>query len=349
MYGDIHELMSGRQRGVWPALIRAGMQVSSWPYHLATRLRNLAFDCHWTSVHEVSVPVISVGNLTAGGTGKSPMVAWIAKWLLQQNVRVALVSRGYKAKAGTLNDEARELERQLGDVPHICNPDRVAGARQAIQDHGAELIVLDDGFQHRRIHRDLNVLLVDAINPFGYEHLLPRGLLRESMRGLHRADVVVLTRADAVDERQRAELRNRIQRLAPHCVRAEVAHAPVELQNHSGETCSLSSLQRQPIAAFCGIGNPLGFRHTLERCEYEVAAWREFPDHFDYAPAAVDQITQWASEQPVAAALCTQKDLVKIPRDQLGDVPLWAVSIEMQFLSGQEAFEQRLREQISQR
>ena len=130
------------------------------------------------------MPVISVGNITTGGTGKTPMVAWLARWFRNQDVRVALVSRGYRAEAEGQNDEARELATLLPDVPHLQNPDRVAAARIAIDELETQLIILDDGFQHRRIHRDLEIVLIDALQPFGFGHVLPRGLLREPLRGL---------------------------------------------------------------------------------------------------------------------------------------------------------------------
>ena len=150
--------------------------------------------------------VISVGNLTLGGTGKTPMVEWLARWFRSHDVRVAIVSRGYGAVDGGQNDEARELEEKLPDVPHLQDPNRAAAARVAIDELATQLIVLDDGFQHRRLGRDLDIILIDAVEPFGYDRVFPRGMLREPLSGLRRADVIGLTRADVVNETRRREI-----------------------------------------------------------------------------------------------------------------------------------------------
>ncbi|MBU6174878.1 MAG: tetraacyldisaccharide 4'-kinase, partial [Planctomycetes bacterium] len=162
---------------------------ASQPYAAAVTLRNWAFDRGFKKTIGVEIPVVSVGNLTAGGTGKTPTVAFLAKWFRAQNKRVAILSRGYGAGSDGRNDEAKELEITLPDVPHLQSPDRIASARIAVDELGMELLLLDDGFQHRRIGRDLDIVLLDAREPFGFGHLLPRGLLREPLRSLKRADV----------------------------------------------------------------------------------------------------------------------------------------------------------------
>ena len=134
----------------------------------------------------VEVPVISVGNLTLGGTGKTPMVEWIVRQLQKREKKVGIISRGYGSRGGP-NDEALELAWKLPSVPHVQNPDRVAAARRAIDEFGCDALVLDDAFQHRRIARDLDIVLLDALEPLGYEHVFPRGTLREPIEGLARA------------------------------------------------------------------------------------------------------------------------------------------------------------------
>jgi tetraacyldisaccharide 4'-kinase len=192
------DIVSGCRGGARAAVARGVLRLAEVPYTAAVNWRNRRFDGPHSAVRRVGVPVVSVGNLTLGGTGKTPMVEWIANWLVQRNVRVAIVSRGYGAAAADKNDEALELEQALAGVPHVQNPDRVAGALTAVERFGVELILLDDGFQHRRLARDLDVVLLDATAPFGFEHVFPRGMLREPVRGLQRADVVCLTRADAL-------------------------------------------------------------------------------------------------------------------------------------------------------
>ena len=207
------DIVSGCRGGAGAAVARGVLRLVEVPYTAAVNWRNRRFDGPHSTVQRVGVPVVSVGNLTLGGTGKTPMVEWIANWLVQRKVRVAIVSRGYGAAAADKNDEALELEQALAGVPHVQNPDRVAGALAAVERFGAELILLDDGFQHRRLARDLDVVLLDATAPFGFEHVFPRGMLREPVRGLQRADVVCLTRVDALPAQERESIRRRAERI----------------------------------------------------------------------------------------------------------------------------------------
>jgi tetraacyldisaccharide 4'-kinase len=337
------DVVSGRQRGMAAGALRGALQVGEWFYTAAVRWRNQRYDRRSASVHRVGVPVVSVGNLTLGGTGKTPLVRWLAHWFSVGGVRVAVVSRGYGAKPGEPNDEALELEKSLPDVPHLQNPDRVAASRNAVATFGAQLIVLDDGFQHRRIGRDLDIVLLDALTPLGFGHVFPRGMLREPVDGLRRADVLVLSRADLLGAADRAALWQTVRRYAARAMTAELIHAPRRLLSAAGAETPLDGVRGQPVAAFCGIGNPAGFRHTLEACGCRVVGFREFPDHHRYTQADLDALSAWADKLAVSAVLCTGKDLVKLSVDRLGDRPLWAVGIELEFLAGQEALESRLR------
>ena len=289
------------------------------------------------------MPVVSVGNLTLGGTGKTPLVEWLARWFRQQGVRVTIISRGYGAEAGSRNDEALELERNLPDVPHVQNPDRVAAAKVAVEELDCQMILLDDGFQHRRIARDLDIVLLDALEPLGFDHVFPRGTLREPLAGLRRAGVVALSRADMLPHTGREDVRRCVQLHAPDAVYMELTHAARSLIACSAAEQPLGSLAGCPVAAFCGIGNPAGFRHTLDTCGYEVAEFREFPDHHGYDRRDIESLSAWADRLDVAAVLCTHKDLVKLATDRLGKRPLWALRIGLEMLAGREAFEDRLR------
>ena len=197
------EIVSGRKSGPAAALLRRALRLAEFPYTWIVNARNRRFEDGRLAVERVDVPVVSVGNLTLGGTGKTPMVQWLARWFQDRGLKVSLISRGYKSAGDAPNDEARELEKLLPGVAHWQNPDRVAAARVAVREFGSEVIVLDDAFQHRRIARDLDVVLIDALEPFGYGHVFPRGTLREPLAGLARANLVVLTCADMVDETER--------------------------------------------------------------------------------------------------------------------------------------------------
>ncbi len=331
-----HDLVSGQRRGVTASLARGLLGVAELPYGLAVRWRNRSYDRRKRAIQQVAVPVVSVGNLTTGGTGKTPLVEWLARWYRTREIRVTIVSRGYGAQAGAKNDEALELERKLPDVPHLQNPDRVAAAQTAIEELECQLILLDDGFQHRRLHRDLDIVLIDAIEPFGFNHLLPRGLLREPLAGLRRADAIVLSRSDAVDRATREHIRDRATRFNNAAVWVEVAHCPTRLRSSTGAETPVTQFAGRRVAAFCGIGNPAGFRHTLEACQYEVAGFREFPDHYGYQREDIDALSSWvAGLEGVEAILCTQKDLVKLGVERLGPWPLWALNIGIAVTHGE--------------
>jgi tetraacyldisaccharide 4'-kinase len=337
------EVVSGERRGLTASLLRGALRIVETPYSWAVVWRNQQFDSGRKPVERVAVPVISVGNLSLGGTGKTPMVEWLANRFSKSGVEPAIVSRGYGAKKGVPNDEALELAAKLPGVPHVQNPDRVAGVRTAIEQFGCRLVLLDDGFQHRRIHRDLDIVLLDALEPFGYCHMFPRGMLREPLSSLHRADVVALSRADLIPESERERIRAIVRENSPDALWIECRHAPVHLRSSSSVTTPLIDLANKPIAAFCGIGNPGGFRRTVEQCGYQLLALREFPDHFAYQTADLRSLTSWAADSPADAVLCTHKDLVKLGVDRLGEKPLWALMVGLEITAGREGFEVLLK------
>jgi tetraacyldisaccharide 4'-kinase len=330
-----HALISGERRGVGPTLLRGGLQVASWFYGAAVRTRNLAYNRGWKAISKAQIPVISVGNVTTGGTGKTPFAAWLARWFRNHGVRVCFLSRGYGAEPGQQNDEALVLDRLCPDVPHLQNADRAEGARIAVEELDMQLLILDDGFQHRRLARDLDIVLIDALEPWGYGHLLPRGLLREPLGALRRADVVVITRADQSSAETRQNIRTVLKRIRGDDRCVEVAFTPQRLVNASGQTAELDSLRGQSVRAFCGIGNPAGFRRTIEYLGVDLNDVKTFPDHHRYTREAVASLAAWAESSPVAAVLTTLKDHVKIPVDRLGQTPLWSVDVGATITAGE--------------
>lgn len=345
---QFRDLVSGRWRGPVAAGLRGVLAAAEIGYAWEVRRRNRRFDAGRVQPAKVAAPVISVGNLTVGGTGKTPLVLWIARWLRQRQHEVTIISRGYGRQASAFNDEALEIAARLPGVRQVQNPDRIAAARETLAGDPRQVLLLDDAFQHRRIARDLDIVLLDALEPFGYEHLLPRGLLREPISSLARARVVALSRADAVDESRRREIQARVQSLAPHALWLELAHQPTALVSHEGTREPLESWRGRRVAAFCGIGNPAGFQHTLASCGLEITAFRELPDHFAYPPRAVADLEAWLRGQSgIAAAVCTRKDLVKLPQDSLAGLPLMALEIELAISVGQVQLEEQLTSVVS--
>jgi len=317
------------------SLSRGALRLLEIPYAAAVRIRNRRYDAGRSATQRVSVPVVSVGNITLGGTGKTPAVEWLCRHFGESGVRVGIVSRGYGAKSGQPNDEALELADKLPGIPHVQNPDRVAGAKRAIAEFGCELIVLDDGFQHRRLARDFDLVLIDALEPFGFEHVFPRGTLREPLSGWSRASGFLLTRSDRVDANEREAIRRRALAFAPQALWLESTYAPQTLRATDGSEQPLDSLAGHAIAAFCGIGNPAAFRQSLTTCGYDVRQFREFPDHFAYPSETIAELAAWPNAE-AAAVLCTYKDLVKIRDRWTGEKPLLALSSRLQIQTGED-------------
>jgi len=330
-------VVRGTARDPAAFLLRRALWLARLPYGLGVWWRNRRFD-RGHDVHRAGVPVICIGNLTVGGTGKTPCVEYVARLLREHDLRVAVLSRGYGAEAGR-NDEAMVLEENLPDVPHYQGADRVALVQTAIEESESEVLVLDDGFQHRRLARDLDIVLIDATDPWGSGYLLPRGGLRESRQGLRRAGMIVLTRCDAVAASDVDRLRDEVRQIAPEVGIARSVHAPLELTN--GESRAIvESIRGKPVGAFCGIGNPEAFRRTLTSLGIEIRLFREFPDHFAYGREDVDELRRWAADLPAdALVVTTQKDWVKLRLDDLGGRPLWALRIGLQFTQGQDEFD----------
>jgi tetraacyldisaccharide 4'-kinase len=335
-------VVRGEKRGLWPALQRLALSAASLPYSLAVRVRNSAHDRGWLRQHRVGVPVVSIGNLTAGGTGKTPCVEYVARFYRHRDLLVAILSRGYGAEDGP-NDEALVLEENLPDVPHLQGADRVRWAEAAIEELDSEVLLLDDGFQHRRLARDLDLVLIDAIDPWGGGHLLPRGLLREPLSGLRRAHVVVLTRCDQVERPDLDRVRQRIARLAPALPIVETTHHPEELLDSEGERTATDQLHGRPIAAFCGIGNPEAFRRTLHDLRADLCDFRTFPDHHPYRRNDVEELRRWAGGLPRDAwIVTTQKDLVKLRIRDLGHRYLTALCVRLRVEDGQDVLHRHL-------
>jgi len=346
---DFKAIVSGKRRGLGAALLRAGLRVAEVPYKFAVGVRNRRYDRGQAESHRVGAPVICVGNLTLGGTGKTPMVHYVAKWFREQDIRVAIVSRGYGAKGDQQNDEARELHARLPDVPHIQNPDRVTACRLAIDELEMQVIVMDDGFQHRRLERDLDIALIDALEPFGFDHVFPRGTLREPLSGLSRAQIVVLSRADLVTESRRAEIQTRVRSFAPEATWIEVSHQPTELAGTEAvSTAPIETLAGKSVLAFCGLGNPDGFRKTIVSCGAEVKDFREFPDHHTYSREDIESLKVWINEHQPDLVVCTHKDFVKIEIDELANVPLRALMVELAVSHGEAAFREVLKRILTQ-
>jgi tetraacyldisaccharide 4'-kinase len=321
-------------------------------YGAAMRARAALYERRILSTHKIDSPVISVGNLTTGGTGKTPLVEAIAEHLAEKGNRVCILTRGYGrdnsgqrvvVSKGTeilgdvtqTGDEPLMLaERLKGKAAVICDADRVSAARWAEENLASDVFVLDDGFQNLRIARNLNIVIIDATNPWGNKRVLPSGILREPRKALRRADCVVLTRTEqSTDSTLSAE----IEKISGAPVfRSRMVTSGIHADN-SDCAVQLKELARHPIAAFCAVGNPEGFFNHL-RESFELADTTAFRDHHQYLQADIDWITKHALGNGAEALVTTAKDEVKL-RALRFDMPCYIVDIEIEIESEEKFFD----------
>jgi tetraacyldisaccharide 4'-kinase len=316
---------------LWPA---------SFLYGLGARARVWCYRRGWFAQKRLQKPVICVGNLTVGGTGKTPMVMWIARRFAQQGKRVGILTRGFKGKrvwqAGEesgeegreilWSDEARLMESRLPqEFARVgVGADRFASGSKL--ESWADYFLLDDGLQRLQLARDVNIVLIDALEPFGGGHLLPAGNLREPKSGLSRADVVVITRS-AHSPAIEAVVRRYSE--AP-IFNATVKMDAPRLYGGSAVQGSGSATERRKFFAFCGIGNPRGFIGDLHRAEIPVAGQFVFRDHHRYSVEDMRHLESAARDAGANALLCTEKDLFNLDDAAPTSIPLWFCAMEFE-------------------
>lgn len=313
-------------------------------YGLAVQRRNARFDRGVRSAMSAAVPVISVGSITAGGAGKTPMTQWIARVVLDAGAAPAIALRGYRASRDGASDEATEHAETIPDAPVAVGADRLATLRR-LRDAGTpfDCAILDDGFQRRDVHRDLDIALVDATRDVFTDALLPLGLLREPVVNLRRAGAVILTRADLVKPEARQRLAERLRALAPNAIHAVARHAwtSVRVWRHGAErTCDTPWLTGRRVIACCAIARPAAFLAQLRRAGAEVADAITLRDHADFSPRVMRRLAQAARSARADAIVCTHKDWVKMRRSpmtsSLGAPIVWPV-LSIEFLEGEDA------------
>jgi tetraacyldisaccharide 4'-kinase len=337
-------IVRGEAKAPRERLWAAGLRALSVAYGAALKLHIAGYRLGIARRTRFPVLVVSVGNLTLGGTGKTTAALAIARWLSEHGRRVAYLSRGYRGTgekkavivsegfgpllpADVAGDEPYMISRALPEVFVLVGRDRRQTGALALEKLGADAIVLDDGFQYQRLARDLDIVLVDALSPFGYDFLVPRGLLREPPSHLARADAVWLTHSDLVRRVDLEAIRGRIEQLAPNARLWEAVHQPVCLRSLAvDEEVELEALSGRKICALSSLGNPLAFERSLERLGADLTARVRFPDHHQYRAdelrAALEELNgaEWI--------VTTEKDAVRIPEEALSR-PSWALGVEL--------------------
>lgn len=334
-------LVAGTEKGLFKSLLRAVLGVISLVYKCVVSLRNIGYDIGISKGTKVDAAVISIGNITTGGTGKTPLVIWLCDVLKSRSVSCAILTRGYKSQKGKLTDEPAMLAKSCGDAWVIVNSDRSAGAKKAINEFGAKVLVMDDGFQHRKLRRDLDIVAVDATRPFGYGKILPAGLLREPVKSLRRAQAVIITRFDQGSRENMDDLVERIEKIAPGITIAKAVHKHSYAKMMKGEKLSIEELREKKIYAFCGIGNPDAFLNNLENSGFSVVGSKVYNDHHDYTAEDMSEIHQEAKELGADLVLSTEKDWVKTALLVMGnfDIVFAYLVLELDFIDGADKIE----------
>ncbi|TAK67904.1 MAG: tetraacyldisaccharide 4'-kinase [Bacteroidetes bacterium] len=321
----------------------------SWIYGLAVWIRNLLFDAGILKIEKVSVPVISVGNMVAGGTGKTPMVEYLVRHFMEHGKNVAVLSRGYKraskgtvaigakeknrGNAGMLGDELFQLARKFSQLTVIAGTKRVYSAKLAIERYGADVIVLDDGFQHRALARELDIVMMSSEQPLDKIPMLPAGMRREPLSSLKRASVIALSEGTF----GRTGLPSR------PVIQWKVE--PVQLRQVVGEKIiELSSLKDKQCISFCGIANPHRFRGTLETLGLIVQDFIPFPDHHSFSEMDIRKIQQSVEEHQAEIIITTEKDAARLlSKPESGTIlgsQLYYLAIELRVIQGEQEFHQ---------
>ena len=333
--------------------IRKGLYPFSKIYGFVVKTRIFFYKKGILKSVRLPVPVISVGNITMGGTGKTPVVEYIARYLHKKGKRVAILSRGYAANIkqanrtqpkGVFNDEYLLFKENIPDIPNLLNKDRIKSGLEAIKNFQAEYLLLDDGFQHLRMERNLNIVIIDALNPFGHNHVLPRGMLREPVEELKRADMFMLTHVDQGNRDTVSSIIDRLSEIAGYVPVVETVHKPICLESANDATqLDINCLNGKKVFAFCAIGNPVSFRKSIEILGADVLDFRVFPDHHVYTPFELRKLNEAAQRIKPEAIIITQKDRVKIKNHlTLWDFPLWTLKMEISIVKGYEIFENKI-------
>jgi tetraacyldisaccharide 4'-kinase len=328
----------------------------SWIYSKITGLRNLLYEKKVFKSYRLDALTISIGNLTVGGTGKTPLTVFVAEVLAEKGEKVCIISRGYKRKnpqqrvvvsdgkkiltnVENAGDEPFEIaHRLLGKAAVIADANRMAAAIWARQNLEASVFVLDDAFQHRRIRRDLDVVLIDATNPFGNGKTLPFGILREPLKNLRRADLIIISRADLASKSQVAALKSQISEITDCPVFAagnkisnlvKLKDFQSQLQNYTPKV-RMSLLKNAACLAFCGLGNPNNFFGQLRQENFNLITTVTFPDHHFYNLNDLKNLEKQAQKSNAEVLLTTAKDAVKLSGFQLS-MPCYVVENKLVF------------------
>ncbi len=362
--------------GILPNLFMGVLHGFSLIYGQLLNLKLAGYRQGFFKKKHVDCFVISLGNITVGGTGKTPTAQRLARDIRDMGYKVVILNRGYRAKwhgevgivsdgnrlhmnAAEAGDEAFMLAKHLRTVPVLIGADRAVTGRYAVEHFGAEVAILDDGYQHWQLERDLDILLVDAVNVFGNGYILPRGTLREPISHVNRADVCLLTKVDQAEIGSREYIQRMVRQYNDKAQIVESIHQPRSIVplpewsvDISGEGQPVSELEGKKIMAVSAIGNPSSFEQTLLDLGTNIVESLRYPDHHDYTEQEMRDILRQAEQNGTEAIVITEKDAVKIPAEVARadwPIPIYVICVEVCFKQGADEFRALLQASLKER
>lgn len=340
----IHALMTDARQDRKDRAVQAVLWVFSKAYGFVVGLTRALYQDRLLPVYRAPKPVIGVGNITVGGVGKTPFVIWLVRMLRAQDLKCAVLSRGYKAAADGLNDEIRMLKEIFPRLPVGVGSDRRKSIQRLLAaKESVDLFIADDVFSHWPLHKDLDIVAIDAVNPFGNGQLIPRGILREQVDSLVRADVFLLTKTDQVKSLKL--LYGELRRINSRALILESRHSPACYRDiFSGHKKDLHALKGCQAVAFCAIGDPSSFEASLVEVGVKPVKVFTFEDHHHYQAADITPMLAFAARENINILVTTHKDAVKIaPFKKLFDgFNVLSLDIELEVTKGQDEIIKRI-------
>jgi tetraacyldisaccharide 4'-kinase len=361
----LYKLVHGEKPGILAVVLLGVLHAFSLIYGLGVLIKLRLYQNKILKQHKLPCRVISLGNITVGGTGKTPTAQRLAAIIHDMGYRVVILNRGYRAawqgQVGLVSDgrkiymtvteagdEAYLLAKSLPGVPVVIGKNRILTGEYAVKHLHADVIILDDGYQHWQLARDLDIVLIDTLNVFGNHFLLPRGTLREPLDNLNRAQAFLLTKVDQSTNNARDAIRSTLGQYNPQALVVESIHSPrcfVEIEQwYKSVRCidiSLETILAQNVMAFSAIGNPSSFEQTIADIGAKVVDSVRYPDHHDYTMAEMQSVMQKAVDKGARALITTEKDAVKIPAEFIHSerpLPVYVLCIKVHFTDGYEEF-----------
>lgn len=363
----LYTLVHNQQHSRWDRLILLFLELFSWIYGIGVVATLFLYRVGLLRQFQLPCLVISLGNITVGGTGKTPTAQKLAALIRDMGYRVAILNRGYRAgwqgnigivsdgrkiymTVNEAGDEAYLLAKNVPGASVVIGKNRSQTGEFAFDKLKADVLILDDGYQHWPLYRDLDILLIDALNRFGNGFLLPRGTLREPLINLNRAHAFLLTKVDQSADGASESIRDVLEKYNEKALIMESIHSPqcfMEIQEWyrgtRGSSVPLDEVKDKKVLSFCAIGNPSSFEQTIKDIGVAVVEGVRYPDHHNYTMLEMQQVTDLAVEQEVNAIITTEKDAVKIPSEFIYSdrpLPLYVLGIEVTITSGEQEFMQ---------